>query len=98
MKALFSRLILLPPMAILISILATIFLIAPWSDIPTIILDRLHTGLIAIFLAIAIVSAGMKPIHLQHNIKVFLMAAPLYVMAMLLPPTVGGAHGRNQHI
>src|SRR3954452_12300770 len=90
MKAHFNRFVPQPLTAIIISILALIILIAPWFDTPALVLNiiPIHTGLIAIFLAIAIISAGMNPIHFQHNIKVFLTTVPLYVVAMLLPPTV----------
>ena len=90
MKAHFSRFMPQPLTAIVISILALIILIAPWVDTPALVLDTIttHTGLIAIFLAIAIISAGIYPIHFQRNIKVFLTTVPLYVAAMLLPPAV----------
>jgi HD domain-containing protein len=90
MKAHFSRFLPQPLVAIMISILALIILIAPWTDTPTLVLNTIsiHAGLIAIFLAIAIISAGMNPIHFQRNIKVFLTTVPLYVAAMLLPPAV----------
>ncbi len=90
MKAHFSRFMPQPLTAIMISILALIILIAPWVDTPTLVLNttRIHAVLIAIFLSITIISAGMNPIHFQHNIKVFLTTVPLYVAAMLLPPAV----------
>jgi hypothetical protein len=90
MKAHFSRFMPQPLTAIVISILALIILIAPWIDTPALALNTIpmHTGLIAIFLSIAIISAGMNPIHFQHNIKVFLTTVPLFVAAMLLPPAV----------
>jgi hypothetical protein len=90
MKAHFSRFMPQPLTAIVISILALIILIAPWIDTPTLALTTIpmHTGLIAIFLSITIISAGMNPIHFQHNIKVFLTTVPLFVAAMLLPPAV----------
>ncbi len=80
MKTHLSRFIPQPLTAILISILALMILIAPWMARPVIVLDTTgtRTGLIAIFLAIAIISAGMNPIHFQHNIKVFLTTVPLY--------------------
>jgi hypothetical protein len=88
MKAHFSRFMPQPLTAIIISILALIVLIASWIEISALvpISISLHAGLIAILLAIAIISAGMNPIHFQHNIKVFLTTVPLYVVAMLLPP------------
>src|SRR5215213_8266313 len=90
MMAHFSRFMPQPLTAIIISILALIVLIAPWVDISALvpISISLHAGLITIFLAIAIISAGMNPIHFQHNIKVFLTTVPLYVVAMLLPPAL----------
>src|SRR5215207_8354050 len=90
MKAHFSRFMPQPLTAIVISILALIILVAPWIDTPALVLNTIpiHTGLIAILLSIAIISAGMNPIHFQHNIKVFLTTVPLYVVAMLLPPAL----------
>jgi hypothetical protein len=90
MKVHFSRFMPQPLTAILMSLLALIILIAGWVDMPTIVLDTssAHAGLIATFLATAIISAGMYPIHFQHNIKVFLTTIPLYVMAMVLPPAM----------
>jgi hypothetical protein len=90
MKAFLSRFMPQPLTAIIISILALTILIVPWADTPALILDSIsiHAGLIALFLAGAIVSAGMNPIHLQRNIKVFLTTVPLYVSAMLLPPAL----------
>src|SRR5215207_6273456 len=90
MKAHFSCFMPQPLTAIVISILALIILLAPWIDTPALVLNTIpiHTGQIAIFLSIAIISAGMNPIHFQHNIKVFLTTVPLFVAAMLLPPAV----------
>ncbi len=90
MKAHLSRLLPQPLTAILISILALSVLTAPWIAAPTIALNSISVKviLLAIFLAGAIIGAGMHPIHLQHNMKVFLTTIPLYVMAMLLPPTL----------
>src|SRR5215207_4492123 len=90
MKAHLSRFLPQPLTAIVISILALIILVAPRVDTPAIVLDttRAYSGMIAIFLAIAIISAGMNPIHFRRNIKVFLTTVPLYVVTMLLPPAV----------
>jgi len=90
MKAYFSQFMPQPLTAILFSIPALIILIMPWVDMRAITLDgaTMQAGLIAIVLSIAIMSAGMHPIHLQHNIKVFLTTVPFYVLAILLPPTL----------
>src|SRR5262249_12857717 len=88
MKALFSRLIPQPLTAILVGGVALIILVAAWPNAPAIALDATgaQTGLIAIFLAAAVISAGMNPIHLRHNLKIFLTTVPLYVAATLLSP------------
>jgi hypothetical protein len=90
MKAHLSRFMPQPLTAITISILALTILVAPWADTPVLVLDtvNIHDGLIALFLAGAIISAGMNPIHFQRNIKVFLTTVPLYVAAILLPPPI----------
>ena len=88
MKAYFSRFMPQPLTAILISILALVVLIAPWITAPAIVLNAIsiEACLIAIFLSIAIIGAGIYPIHLQHNIKVYLTTVSLYVMAIVLSP------------
>src|SRR5205085_9169937 len=90
MKTYLSRFMPQPLTAIMISILALLILIAPLIDSPTLVLGTtsIQASMIAIFLASAIISAGMKPIHFQRNIKVFLTTVPLYVAAMLLPPAM----------
>jgi putative nucleotidyltransferase with HDIG domain len=79
-----------PLTAILMSVLALISLVAFWRNQPAIVLDPagLQTGILAIFLATAVVGAGLRPIHIRHNIKVVITTVPLYIAAMLLPPAV----------
>src|SRR5436189_4845462 len=90
MKAHFSRFMPQPLIAILISILALIILIAPWVARPAITLDSTSAqiSLIAIFLTAAVIGAGLNPIHLRPSMKVVLTTIPLYVAAILLPPAV----------
>ncbi len=45
----------------------------------------LQTGLLTLFLAGAVVGAGLYPIHVRHNTKVSLTTPALYIMALLLP-------------
>jgi putative nucleotidyltransferase with HDIG domain len=79
-----------PLTAIVISALALSSLIAFWPNQPA-ILDAaagMRFGLVAMFLAAAVVAAGLNPIHIRHNIKVVVTTVPLYIAVMLLPPAV----------
>lgn len=50
--------------------------------------QTLQITLISLFLIGAIAVAGLKPIHLRHNLKIVVSTVPLYVAAVLLPPVV----------
>jgi hypothetical protein len=45
---------------------------------------------VAPMLGLAMIFAGLHPIHIRHNIKVVLTTAPNYAAALLLPPLIGG--------
>src|SRR5690242_17715433 len=90
MKAHVKQFVPQPLTAIVIGFLALSILIAPWLHAATLTPTpiSIYTGLGAIFLSIAIIGAGINPIHFQRNIKVFLTTIPLYVAVMLLPPAI----------
>jgi HD-GYP domain-containing protein (c-di-GMP phosphodiesterase class II) len=90
MIARIRKLLAWPPTTIVMSILAVIILIGSWFEPTTQIQDVLQPQmlLIAVFLAVAIIIAGIFPIHIRHNIKIVLTTIPLYVAAMLLPPAL----------
>src|SRR5262245_11342999 len=90
MKAYLHRYVPQPLTAIVVSLLALLTLIASWREGPQLALDTLYIQdvLIALFLAAAVVGAGIYPIHLQHNVKVVVTTVPIYVAAMLLPPAL----------
>jgi putative nucleotidyltransferase with HDIG domain len=95
MKTYLRRCIPQPLTAIVACILALSILIVPWLATPFIAVNAagVQVGLLAIFLAAAVIGAGMYPIHIRHNTKIFLTTVPLYVAVILLPPTVAAIAG-----
>lgn len=61
-----------------------------WAWIPTMFDSvrwlSLDTLLVVGLLLTAVILAERYPIHLRHNMKLFITTAPLYLMAVMLPP------------
>jgi HD-GYP domain-containing protein (c-di-GMP phosphodiesterase class II) len=79
-----------PLTAVSVSALALLILTVTFLEGSLLALDAVHIqdGLVALFLGAAVIGAGIFPIHLQHNVKVVVTTAPMYVMVLLLPPTL----------
>jgi putative nucleotidyltransferase with HDIG domain len=79
-----------PLIAIVVSSLTLLILIVTWHGGPPLLLDAgdIQDGLIALFLAAMVISAGIYPIHLRHNVTILITTVPIYAAAMLLPPAV----------
>jgi HD-GYP domain-containing protein (c-di-GMP phosphodiesterase class II) len=79
-----------PLTAVSVSALALLILTVTFLEGSLLALDAVHIqdGLVALFLGGAVIGAGIFPIHLQHNVKVVVTTAPMYVMVLLLPPTL----------
>src|SRR5690349_2347308 len=77
-----------PFTAIVLTTIAVICLVILWSRQPFVVgdLGDLQLAGLAAFLAVAIVAAGLSPIHFRRTLKVILTNVPVYVAAILLPP------------
>jgi hypothetical protein len=71
--------------AIAVSCLVTSWLIQPFTIVD---LASLELCGLALFLAGAIVVVGLSPIHIRRTLKVILTTVPIYVAAVLLPPSL----------
>src|SRR4051794_11341979 len=89
MKRYLNRWMPQPLIAIVVSLLALLIVISSWQD-GLLQLDAGHIqdDLTALFLAAAVIAAGLYPIHLRRNVKVVITTVPFYVAAMLLTPPV----------
>jgi putative nucleotidyltransferase with HDIG domain len=90
MREAMKRLVPQPLTAVVMCSLALAVLWGAWSGVPFSAANGLgwQTAATALGLAVAVVIAGLYPIHIQYRTKVLLTTPPLFVAATLLPPGV----------
>ncbi|MBI5029131.1 MAG: HD-GYP domain-containing protein [Chloroflexi bacterium] len=87
MKSRLARLVPQPLIAILMSGLALFALVRVWleSDYAPLDPTNLRAVPLALMLALAVILAGLYPIHYGYKVKIAIITVPLYLMAVLLP-------------
>ncbi len=83
-----NHLSLQPLVALMFILVASVALYWAWTPFPLAEEISSRTLLLAIGLAVAIVLAGLYPIHIGNHTKVSLITPPLYIGTVLLPAPV----------
>lgn len=68
--------------------LAVAVLIASWTGAPLVETVNLQSLLVGLFLLLCVIVADLYPIHIRYHTKVAMMSVPLYLMAVLLSPSL----------
>src|SRR5579859_8035828 len=79
-----------PVTGLVTSLLGLGALVAVWIGVPfsTTLMAGLTTTLVAIGLVVSVILAANFPIHVRYRQKIEINSAPLYLMAVLLPPAL----------
>ncbi len=85
-----SKIIPQPLIALVMNALAFGALAWVWLAMPYSVLSAANsrTLLLALLLTLAVILAGLYPIHYGYKIKIAIITVPLYLMAVLLPPSI----------